>query len=343
LILSSSTFAHDFDHFADEFPTLNDTLEMARLSKLVYHFRHENDNYCSSYKTDDGVVCEWYFHSHILGTQVVIISNRKKQYLAVVFAGTDDIRTSLEDAHLSQKIFGNNSTISLHSQDVKVHSGFNNAVFSHGLYEELKSHLTPLQKSHPFARIFATGHSLGAANSILVATALSLTGQKVQVINFGSPKTGNIFWNDYFNGTTAPLKNRLSLWRIVIGWDLIPRLPDFFYHVGHTIQVWGKDDHDHKHHHKKTNNGTYQAEAYYQHYGEASLGLAGVGAKWNRVPHYYAPIDLMYHFMSKYVSRLEELNSKDWVDSFQKVQPITYDDDDDPYVNPPDDLYEMDI
>lgn len=122
-----------------------------------------------------------------------------------------------------------------------------------------------------------------------------------------------------------------------MGWDLIPRLPDFFYHVGHTIQIWGKDDHNHKIHNK-----TVEIEAFYEHYGDEDLSFIGVPAAWNRVPHYFAPVDLMYHFMSKYLSRLEELKLEDWVDSFQKVHPIAYDDDDDQSVNPPDDLYQMD-
>lgn len=176
-------------NFANQFPSLADTLEMAKLSKLVYHFRHENDEYCASYKTKDGIVCEFYTHNHLLGTQVLIVSNRKKRYIAVVFAGTDDIRTSLEDAHLSFKPFGNNATISLPNKDIKVHSGFDNAVFKHNLWEDIDSRFEALKKTHPFSRIFTTGHSLGGANSILVGTALSIKGYKVTTINFGCPKT----------------------------------------------------------------------------------------------------------------------------------------------------------
>jgi hypothetical protein len=54
--------------------------------------------------------------------------------VAVVFTGTDDIRTSLEDVDVTQKPFGNNSSIYLNN-DVRVHPDFDNAVFLHGIWD----------------------------------------------------------------------------------------------------------------------------------------------------------------------------------------------------------------
>lgn len=317
--------------FANEFPSLEDTLHMAKLSKLVYHFRHEDDGYCQSYSSADGINCEFYMHNHNLGTQLMIVSNRKQRYIAVVFAGTDDIRTSLEDANVAQKPFGNNSTISLIG-DVRVHAGFDNAVFLDGIWDEITARLKRLLWTHPLARIFTTGHSLGAANSILTATALSLEGHRVSSINFGCPKTGNQNWRNYFNGT-SPLKAKLRIWRVVLGWDLIPRLPDLFYHAGHTIQIWGSDS-------LKNSTTDLKVEAYYEHYGDSSLDYAGAPSGWNAKPHFFAPGALMSHFMTKYVDHLEALQDiAIWVDEFKKEEftPIKYDDDQ--YVDPPDDLY----
>jgi hypothetical protein len=330
--VNSSNATKKKQDYANQFPSLQDTLHMAKLSKLVYHFRHEDDDYCQNYPSVDGVKCEFYVHNHLLGTQVMIVSNRKHRYVAVVFAGTDDIRTSLEDVDVTQKPFGNNSTIYLNN-DVQVHAGFDNAVFLHGIWEEISSRIERLLRTHPLAHIFTTGHSLGAANSILAATALSLEGHQVTSINFGCPKTGNQNWRQYFNGA-SPLKKKLRLWRVVLGWDLIPRLPDLFYHAGHTIQIWGSDT-------KKNSTSDLQVEAYYEHYGDSSLEYAGAPSGWNAKPHFIAPGALMSHFMTKYIEHLEALeNMTLWVDAFKKdgIDPIAYDDD--TYIDPPDDLYQ---
>lgn len=310
--------------FADQFPSLEETLWMAKLSKIVYEFRHEDENYCNTFKLPDGTKCEMYDHNTRLGTQVLIVSNTKKRYIAVAFAGTDDIRTSLEDAHVTQKPFGNNSTITLPDKSVRVHSGFNNAIFLRGVWTLIASTIKRLVAAHPHFRVYSTGHSLGGANSVLSAVALSLEGHKVKSISFGCPQTGNKFWSEFVSKTT-PMKNELAIWRVVLGWDLIPRLPDFFFHAGHTIQLW-----------KNTTNAT-NVESYFEHYGSEALNYAGAPPGWSAKPHFIGPEALTSHFMTKYIDHLEELNSLDkWVHDFKRsTEPINYDDDD----NLPDDWY----
>jgi hypothetical protein len=241
-----------------EFPTMAETLEMAKLADLVYQFKEEDESYCASFSNAEGVQCHWYFHDEELGTQVMIASNYHKRYFAVVFAGTDDVRTSLEDMDIRMKPFGNNSTVHLDDPDIKVHAGFDNAVFS-GIFNEVSKRLKRLHLCHPFyKKLYTTGHSLGAANSILTATGLALEGKSVVSINFGCPRTGNTEWRDYFN-STSPLNPHLGIWRVVLGWDLVPRLPEFFEHVGHTIQLWSED-------HEKYDKDTPDlVECYYRH------------------------------------------------------------------------------
>jgi hypothetical protein len=319
------------EDFANKFPSLQDSVEMARLSKLVYHFKHEEDDYCANFSNSDGVQCEWYFHNMKLGTQVLLVSNHRQRYFAVVFAGTDDLRTSLEDVDICKIPFGNNSTISLDDPRIKVHAGFDNAVFSDGLWEEISSRLLRLTRRHPLYRIWTTGHSLGAANSVMTATALASKGYHVTALNFGCPQTGNKAWHNYFN-TTSPVKNRLAIWRVVLGWDLVARLPEFFYHAGHTIQLWSED------HQKYDKHNPNLVEAYYEHYGEAKLGYAGVPTGWSSKPYAWMPGALTYHFIAKYVEDMEHLAEMNiWVDSFKALQPVGYDDD--IYDEPPDDWY----
>ena len=339
LLLLQSFLAHGSDNkkcfngkndcYANEFPSLEDSVEMIRLSKLVYHFRHENETYCETYSDDNGVSCEWYHHSHILGTQVLLVSNPLREYVAIVFAGTDDLRTLLEDLHNTWTVYGDNSTTL--GSDVKVHSGFNNAVFKDGMWDMIYTKFKEVRQKYPKARIFTTGHSLGGANSILTATALANQGHQVTSISIGTPKTGNQDWRQYFENNqtkSSLLSDRLGIWRFVLGLDLIPRLPDLFNHVGHTLQLNFNKDND------------TEVKAYYQHYGDPTLHYAGVPSGWNFKPH-WSPSAMTYHFATKYIEHLDDLvNRGIWVNAFEKLV-ITFDDDDDD-VNPPDDLYEAD-
>jgi predicted lipase len=246
-------------HLADSFPSIEETLEMAQLSRVVYHFKRQNETYCASFNELPHVHCEWYHHDIDLGTQVMLVSNSRKKYLAVVFAGTDDFRTSLLDADLLMKPFGDNDTVHLEDPMIKVHEGFDNAVFNHALWNEISSRLEHLIRKYRRYRLWTTGHSLGAAAALFTATALAKQGHTVTSINFGCPQTGNEAWRDYFNAT-SPLKDRLGVWRVVQGWDLVPRLPsEFFSHIGHTIQIWSEN------HHKYDKHSPNQIEAYYQH------------------------------------------------------------------------------
>jgi Lipase (class 3) len=360
------------------FPSLDDTLEMARLSNLIYDFHdfeHDPDvcaqinagNYSSSTSRknsnnnnnnssttsrtddddnddtnkskddddddDDDWHCHWYRHERAKqGTQVMIVSSIAKNYVAVIFAGTDDVRTSLTDADILTQPFGDvsccdsnrtatngttpvtgtggalmaanatatksktNWTLPSNDPDddvganslknlVKIHAGFDNAVFCQDdlfaqllqvfdsvyqekLLEQQHSRQWRWWRRHdgrsvlqPPLRLFATGHSLGAAASVLTAVALTdhyhTTTNKssssslddssssaknanffMHVINFGCPQIGNTAWRDYVNDYSHILKQHLSIWRIVLGWDLVPRLPQLsFYHVGHTVQL----------------------------------------------------------------------------------------------------------
>lgn len=131
------------------------------------------------------------------------------------------------------------------------------------------------------------------------------------------------------------MKDRLGVWRVVQGWDLVPRLPVVFSHVGHTIQLWSKS------HHKYDKSSHNQIEAYYQHYGSSDLKYAGVPTGWSSKPYFWVPGALASHSMGKYVEHLQDfLHEKLWVSRFEVVEPQALDDD--IWDNPPDDTYEMD-
>ena len=189
-------------------------------------------------------------------------------------------------------------------------------------------------KQKPNYKLYTTGHSLGAANAILTATAIASLQEKqqqnhnestttttttasavsfppVKCINFGCPQIGNEYWKDYFN-VTSPLRNKLSIWRVVLAWDLIPRLPELFYHVGHTIQVDGKID---------------DVRIYYEHYGNTTKGYAGAPSGWYSKSYAWFPYAIYYHRVHKYVARLNEFNDTFvWPKHFYPVDATVYDD-----------------
>ena len=403
------------------FPTLDETLHLAYLSSLVYDFRrhlHDERPYCDVFneqnnntpdnngsansKTADsnplsGVQCIWYHMEPTLGTQILIVVNHNRKIFAVVYAGTDNVRTMLEDSNISLMKFGSNEThvripptASAAASDekdndayyyynhAKIHSGFNHAIFTHDIYPQVEQQIhdfySQRKRFHKRSyykenyKLYLTGHSLGAANAMLTSIALAIRKKEdnskklhyiphITSINFGCPQTGNVDWKDYINDiflspqnkttkysninsnattVTSTIRRRrtideskstheliandhitssksasnfgdvVSLWRIVLGWDLVPRLPELFHHVGHTIQIWSKN-------HEKYDDNTSpnRVEAYYHHYGNEELHYAGVPDGWSSKPYVWVPGAIGEHFITKYIDHLKELQEEE--------------------------------
>lgn len=387
------------------FPTLNETVEMASLSLLVYKFLHVDDdstvcgriNNRTTRSSSGGISgsssggrdserdelyglvapdlsCEWYRHDrNAEGTQVLLVYSRMRNYVAVVFAGTDDWRTSLTDADLLMMPFGDaeKKKHALPDPRVKVHAGFNHAVFDNGLFDQIEAKVSnivkrefspgsggggggswwwPFGRHHPKKnsdkpRLLTTGHSLGAANGILTAVAFAPQRQSfesITSINFGCPRIGNTYWRDFirYNPTVAAAGNNgIAIWRVVYGWDLVPRLPEFLEHVGHTIQI-----------HVNSSASIATSRAYYEHYGDDKLGYAGVPFGWSTKPFVWLPIAVESHRMRKYWHVLRDMlaatassaedgerhgKSKVWANRFVPLPvPDSTPEDDDDYWNP---------
>jgi hypothetical protein len=108
---------------------------------------------------------------------------------------------------------------------------------------------------------------------------------------------------------------------VVLAWDLVPRLPELFYHVGHTIQIDGKTD---------------EVRVYYDHYGDSTRGYAGAPMGWYSKSYAWLPYAIYYHRVHKYVTKLNQFNcSSSWPQHFYPVDGTIYDDD--IWDNPPDD------
>jgi len=91
-----------------------------------------------------------------------------------------------------------------------------------------------LRKQYPDYAIWVTGHSLGAAISVLCALELSESGlDNVNVYNYGLPRVGNQAFANYYN------QHIPNTYRVVNGHDIVPHVPLMsmgFYHV--STEVW---------------------------------------------------------------------------------------------------------
>ena len=238
--------------------------------------------------------------------------SHKKGYIAVVYAGTDDFRNMMTDMNERTTPFGptskdGNGTHPLSPSDsVRVHAGFNNAVFRNGLYDRIHTMVNKIKQQNPDYRLMTTGHSLGAADAVLTAVGLKLSDESwanelVLSVNFGCPKTGNRAWRDYVNGMDG-----VGVWRVVNGIDLVPRMPGpTFHHVGHTLQ-FNRD----------------AARAFWLHNGDQGLGYRGVPFGWNSEPYALAPAAAVYHLIGKYIKYLDTRCVKDkvyYIDGFERI------------------------
>lgn len=163
---------------------------------------------------------------------------------------------------------------------IRVHRGFNEAVFNSNDFPQLLKCIASARvggtccndtddeygsacagkaddaslNSNPSVpyQLLTTGHSLGAADSVLLGSALHLAypNENVRSINFGGPKIGNIAWSFWMNSLQPDKKERSSassssssgsyeIFRFVNKIDLVPRLPELppLTHAGHTLQM----------------------------------------------------------------------------------------------------------
>lgn len=220
----------------------------------------------------------------------MIVTSNEKKYVAIVFAGSDDVKNWITDFDLTLSKFGPpDNPIA----NVRVHSGFNHAVFDEGLYDEIRSTAKELLRQNPGFRFYISGHSLGAADSILTGAAMAHndTSLRVTVINYGCPKIGRNSWKDFANG----LPN-LEIWRLVHRDDIVPRVPNArdFMHVGHTVQL------------KKRN----KAITYYLHYGDKTLGYRGVPWDWESEA-LSSPTSSYHHTINNYVDYISKYAAQD--------------------------------
>mmetsp|Transcript_27222 Transcript_27222/g.33368 ORF Transcript_27222/g.33368 Transcript_27222/m.33368 type:complete len:346 (-) Transcript_27222:415-1452(-) len=272
-----------------DFPSLDDAAEFAQLSLLAYidpSFLGCDDIIASSPSIfNDDLECLYFSpESH-----VIVVSSRMNNYIGISYRGSIDLEDIIANARVRMVAFGPDpfhSTIPS-NRNIQVHNGFNTAVFES--YQDVLNTVTSAIKENPDKRIVVTGHSLGAANSILSATALAtdLHNHFIESISFGSPMTGNDDWKDYVNS----LQN-LGIWRFVYLDDIVPRMPgprfDGYRHPGHTFQF-----------------GEERNEVYYLHYGDEQLLYLGAPKTWQSASFDDTRASIKMHFLGRYIKYIK--------------------------------------
>ena len=67
------------------------------------------------------------------------------------------------------------------------------------MHDGILKYVSILNERHTVDRIIVTGHSLGGAIATMAAIDLYwIYGAKIKIINFGSPRVGNLAFHDYF-------------------------------------------------------------------------------------------------------------------------------------------------
>ena len=108
----------------------------------------------------------------------------------------------------------------------EVHAGFYRAEQS--VQQAVVAEVQALRLQNPNFKVIVTGHSLGGALSTLAALTLSSSlNTSITLINFGSPRVGNLEFAE-FASSTIQNRFRLTHYR-----DVVPHLPwtERFVHI----------------------------------------------------------------------------------------------------------------
>jgi len=194
--------------------------------------------YCNTDKVADWS-CKWCSEPSVIDFEPIAFPYDRKidgygyigihhtnQTIVVAFRGSHDIR---------------NYIIDLESIVLTPYKNMTGIEVGDGFYKEwndLLPQVVPvvqdLVNENPTYDVWVTGHSLGAAVSILCA--VELAEQKIaniSVYNYGLPRVGNQAFSEYYNSLVP------QTYRVVNGHDIVPHIPFEsmgFYQV--PTEVW---------------------------------------------------------------------------------------------------------
>jgi len=328
------------NHFADQMQTLQLFHEMVHLSATTYKIINDD--------IDPASVWPGRYTLHLwsdgFSTDYAVLTSETTQQeqgkIYVVFRGTDETLDGdwITNANVPKGPFGppggvieatvnaTNMFGDMETFELQVHRGFN-SVFSNNAYMKIINIITPfLQRKDDHGNlyynnsVYFAGHSLGGANAQLLGTYYAVLNPHINtyVTTLGSPKQGNYAYKLLGESLT-----NLSVWRLVLCRDVVPRIPLIqYYHSGHIMwkrcidQPWGdrfdvvdKDD---------------LVQAYYRQAGDEDQGYADLPQSW--MIQYNEPTIISDHFAGAYMNWIEGHLLDDTLhfpSVFEKIQPAS--------------------
>jgi predicted lipase len=155
------------------------------------------------------------FTDRTTGTNGYVGSDPAARTIIVAFAGTDPLRISnwIDDLN-----FAKVSYPLCNAQGCQVHKGFFNQY--NKVQSQILTAITYYLYFDPKAPIYVTGHSMGAALSVLCSLDVQdqLGVQVLPLYNFGLPRLGDTAFAAY-------VEKELTLWRVTHWRDPVPHLP----------------------------------------------------------------------------------------------------------------------
>lgn len=210
---------------------------------------------CQSNFSKDGITGATVFDNATTGAQAFVLYNPTSNTIVVSFRGSDNLPNWIYDLDFFQIKYSDfdcsgPATMNATEKICKVHRGFLDVYHSVsvGLIKAVQS----LYATYPNASVLVTGHSLGAAVSILAAVDLVKVLEKssgpslsLQLYNFGEPRVGNPAWaywvhNSVFGSAEESSKVQYRVTHKHDPVPLIPLLQWDFLHTPH--EVWYDND-----------------------------------------------------------------------------------------------------
>jgi len=249
--------------FADTFPERQRVLEMSQLSHAIYKVDDDGLTPQSAVDTfNNNYNVKLWIDSQQSSTNAMVVQSKVDSSVVVVFRGSEDFDDWLTNINL----FREDSKFDHAPNNVKLHRGFQNAVFTEDVLPMIETKVLDLVGANSNGKLFITGHSLGGALAHITAAYMADRYQnlQVQMINFGAPRFGNKAFKEW---TENNLKN-LSAWRFVNRNDIVPRIVPRkklgYIHAGHLFQIYRFRS---KSYYRQTGQGSYDGAPSSWYYG----------------------------------------------------------------------------
>ena len=161
---------------------------------------------------DPGFEAKVFTDAKTSGLAYVGVTSNKTE-IVVVFRGSANLANWISDLNFPR------TSAYPKCNGCKVHGGFYKAW--QGLQDDVVHEVVSLTSKMPKAKLYITGHSLGAALAVLAAADLHYTWSlNVDfVFTFGEPRVGNQAFRDFYS------KGSHVSWRVTHWRDPVPKLP----------------------------------------------------------------------------------------------------------------------